>query len=139
MPPSAKSAKFAKGVAEFLRRPLHAVLATHSSSGSISQSVVWFELDGGTVWVSVRPTSVKARHVQRDPRVSLLVMAPHGGAYVRVDGKATIDEEVTDKLRLRLVTRYHGADAAVWLKENPLPTPNALLRIHPAKVVSVGV
>jgi PPOX class probable F420-dependent enzyme len=134
-----QSATITSSVAEFLCRPLHAVLATHAASGSISQSVVWFELDAGTVWVSVAPGSVKARHVRRDPRVSLLVMAPHGGAYVRIDGSATADEEVTEGLRLRLVTRYQGADAAVWLREHPLPRPNTLLRIHPDKIVSVGV
>ena len=134
-----QSATFDAGIDEFLRRPLHAVLATHSSAGSISQSVVWYQVDGDTVWISVRPESVKARHVHRDPRVSMLVMAPHGGAYVRIDGRATIDEEVTDDLRFQLATRYHGADAAHWLRENPLPTPNTLLRIHPVRVVSVGV
>jgi hypothetical protein len=101
--------------------------------------VVWYHLDGATVWLSVAPQSVKARHVREDPRVSLLVLAPHGGAYVRIDGLATIDEVVTDDLRHQLVGPYRGAETAYWIAENPLPIPNLLLRIHPGHVVERGL
>jgi PPOX class probable F420-dependent enzyme len=126
-------------VEAFLDRPLLAVLATHAPNGSISQSVVWFAREDHTVWASCRPHSAKARHVRRDPRVSLLALAPHGGSYVRVEGTATVDEIVTPERRLALVTPYEGADAALWIAQHPLPSPNALLRLHPDRVVSRGL
>jgi PPOX class probable F420-dependent enzyme len=130
---------FSDAVSVFLDRPLHAVLATHGPSGAISQSVVWFARDDDSVWVSARPMSVKVRHLRADPRSSLLVLSPHGGAYVRIEGHASVDEVVTDALRARLVGTYLGADARGWLAANPLPSPNALIRLHPERVVSRGI
>ena len=126
-------------LATFLDRPLHAVLATYGPDGSISQSVVWFARDGDTIWLSVSPNSAKVRHLRRDPRLSLCVLAPHGGSYVRIEGTASLDEHVTPELRLQLITPYVGADAPRWVLEHPLPRPNTLLRVHPTRVVSRGV
>ncbi len=125
----------------FLSRPLHAVLATHSSSADrgLSQSVVWFHLDGDTVWVSCHRDSVKVRHVRADPRVSLLVLAPHGGAYLRIEGRATVDEEVSEKQRLELVGPYQGAEADLWVAEHPISAPQTLLRITPEHVAGRGL
>lgn len=139
MRPVTNGATFSDVVITFLDRPLHAVLATYAPDGTISQSVVWLSCDGDTVWISVSPTSAKVRHLTNDQRCSLLVLAPHGGAYVRIEGRATTDEEITDELRLRLVSPYVGADAKGWLAQNPLRRPNTLVRIHPERVVSRGV
>ncbi len=136
---------FDDAVVTFLRRPLHAVLATlDPASGSISQSVVWFHLDEAdpaqmTVWISCSPTSAKARHVATNPEVSLLVLAPHGGSYVRLHGRTTIHEQVSESDRLALVAPYHGPEAELWVSEHPLSEPNALLRIHPERVVQRGL
>lgn len=126
-------------VAQFLRRPLHAVLATHAPDGSLSQSVVWYRIESDSVWISCRPESAKARHVRADARVSLLVLAPHGGSYVRIEGRATVDEIVTEADRLSLVAPYQGAEAQRWVEEHPLSSPNVLLRIFPERVVSRGL
>lgn len=126
-------------IARFLVRPLHAVLATHAPNRTISQSVVWYKAEDTFLWISCRPEAVKARHVAEDPLVSLLVLAPHGGAYVRVEGHAVIDGTVSDADRLDLVSPYLGADAEIWLGEHPLPSPNAKLRIVPDRIVSQGV
>ena len=126
-------------VALFLRRPLHAVLATHAPDGTLSQSVVWYRLEDTSVWVSCRPDAAKARHVRADPRVSMLVLAPHGGSYVRIEGLATADELVSDADRLALVSPYQGAEAQRWVEEHPLSSPHALLRIRPPRVLSRGL
>ncbi|MCP3853665.1 MAG: hypothetical protein GY698_02885 [Actinomycetia bacterium] len=130
---------FSRPIQEFLERPLHAVLATRAHDGTLSQSVVWYAVDGETIWVSVRPTSAKATHIDADARVSILALAPHGGAYVRVEGLATRDGHVSDHERLELVSPYLGADAGAWMAENPLPSPNTRIRITPDRVVSRGV
>ncbi len=131
---------FDPAVRDFLYRPLHAVLATHApSEPGLSQSVVWFHLDGDTVWLSCHPDSVKVRHVTADPNVSLLILSPHGGAYVRIEAKASIDEVVTDELRHDLVRPYRGAETEYWISENPMPVPHTLMRLHPIRVVARGL
>jgi PPOX class probable F420-dependent enzyme len=126
--------------AEFLSRPLSAIAATLDEHGRPSQSVVWFMVDGDTIWLSTRPTSAKVRHLRRDPAMSLLVIAPDGASYVRVEGRATVDEEVDPDARLALISRYVGPDAAPgWVDAHPLPSPNTLVRLRPDRVVGHGV
>jgi PPOX class probable F420-dependent enzyme len=130
---------FSDALLTFLDRPLHAVLATYGPDGAISQSVVWFARDGETVWVSASPRSAKVRHLSDDPRCSLLVLAPHGGANVRIEGRASVDERVSPEQRLDLIRPYVGADAPGWIAQHPLPEPNTLIRLWPERVVSRGL
>ncbi|MFV0523513.1 MAG: pyridoxamine 5'-phosphate oxidase family protein [Acidimicrobiales bacterium] len=130
---------FTDDVRAFLTRHLHAVLATHTVDGRISQSVVWFALDGDTVWLSCSPRSLKVRHIRKRPDVSLLVLAPHGGSYVRIDGTASAERTVSDEARHQLVVPYQGAEADFWLAEHTLEEPNVRVTIVPCHVVSVGL
>lgn len=138
------SRAFSPAVREFLQRPLHASFATTDPrTERISQSVVWYHLDdidpeNPTVWLSCAPGSVKARHVVRKPEASLLVMAPHGGSYVRISGSVTV-EPLSDDQRRELILPYRGPETDLWLSEHPLPEPNLLLRIHPDRVVERGI
>ncbi len=119
----------------FLDRPLHAIIATLDAAGQPSQSVVWYVREGEGLWISVGPDSVKARHIRRDPRVSVLVLSEDGSAYLRLEGAATLDGTVDDAARARLIGRYVGAErAAGWLAAHPLPIPNMRLRIAAARI-----
>lgn len=141
---SSEDPMFSAAVRAFLQRPLHAALATTDPITSrISQSVVWYHLDEEspgqpTVWLSCAPDSVKARHVAANPDVSLLVMAPHGGAYVRISGSVTV-EHLSHDQRRQLIAPYRGPETDLWLTDHPLPRPNLLLRIHPDRVVARGI
>jgi PPOX class probable F420-dependent enzyme len=95
----------------FLDEPLVAVLATLRKDGSVLLSPVWHEWrDGGfNVWVGA--DDVKARHLRRDPRASILVAEsenPLRGVEVR--GVARIIEEDTDETAVRIADRYLGPD-----------------------------
>jgi PPOX class probable F420-dependent enzyme len=119
----------------FLDRPLHAIVATLDAAGQPSQSVVWYVREGETLWISVGPESVKARHIRRDARVSVLVLSEDGSTYLRLEGTATLAGTVDDAARETLIGRYVGAArAADWLAAHPLPAPNACLRIVPTGV-----
>lgn len=119
----------------FLDGPLHAIVATLDAAGQPSQSVVWYVREGDTLWLSVGPESVKARHIGHDPRVSALVLGADGSAYLRLEGTATLDGTVDDAARARLIGRYVGAEqAAGWLAAHPLPAPNVRLRIMATRV-----
>lgn len=95
----------------FLDEPLVAVLATLRSDGSVLLSPVWHEWrDGGfNVWVGA--DDVKARHLRRDPRASILVaesQPPLRGIEVRGSGR--IFEEEAVETAVRIASRYIGPE-----------------------------
>jgi len=125
---------------DFLDQPLNAIVATVRGDGLPSQSVVWFLRDGDDLWMSVRPDSVKAKHLQDDPRLSVLVLGADGGAYLRLEGTARPDGEVSDAMRRQLIGKYIGPDrAAAWIADHPLPDPNACIRITPDRAIGHGL
>jgi PPOX class probable F420-dependent enzyme len=120
----------------FLDQPLNAIVATLRGDGLPSQSVVWFLRDGDEIWMSISPESVKVRHLRRDPRVSALILGPDGFAYLRLEGTARHVGEVSDAMRLALLTKYRGAEGArEWMVSHPLPNPNACVRITPERAI----
>jgi PPOX class probable F420-dependent enzyme len=124
----------------FLDGPRNAIVATLGHDGIPSQSVVWYVRDGDTLWISVRPDSVKARHIRRDPRISVLVLTNDGGGYLRVEGTGAIDGEVDTAARCTLIGRYIGADKAdTWMAGHPLPSPNARIRIQPSRIAEHNI
>jgi PPOX class probable F420-dependent enzyme len=129
-------AHFTQGQRAFLDQPLSAVVATLRADGTPVQSVVWYVRDDDdTLWLSVGPASVKARHLRRDPRLSVLILSPDGLDFLWIEGTATIDEVVDGESRLRLLRRYVGDGAAAWVRQHPLPQPNMRIRLHPRRVV----
>lgn len=69
---------------------------------------VWFEWDGTAVRVFTGVGSLKVKRLQRDPRISLLVVnnvgEPEG--WVAFDGAVTIKTEGAIELAERLAERY---------------------------------
>ena len=95
----------------FLDEPLVAVLATLRQDGSVLLSPVWHEWrDGGfNVWVGA--DDVKARHLRRDPRASILVAEsqdPLRGVEVR--GVARVIEDGAHETAVRIADRYLGPE-----------------------------
>jgi PPOX class probable F420-dependent enzyme len=95
----------------FLDEPLVAVLATLRKDGSVLLSPVWHEWrDGGfNVWVGT--DDVKARHLRRDPRASILVaesQPPLRGAEVR--SVARLIEDGAHETAVRIASRYIGSE-----------------------------
>lgn len=95
----------------FLDEPLVAVLATLRKDGSVLLSPVWHEWrDGGfNVWVGA--DDVKARHLRRDPRASILVaesQPPLRGVEAR--GVARIIEDGAHETAVRIASRYLGPE-----------------------------
>ena len=124
----------------FLDQPLNAVVATLRRDGVPSQSIVWYARDEETLWISVRPDSVKARHIEREPRLSVLVFSADGGSYLRLEGTAALDGEVDAALRRTLISRYIGADKVDdWMSGHPLASPNARLRIVPTHIAEYNI
>jgi PPOX class probable F420-dependent enzyme len=93
----------------FLDEPLVAVLATLRRDGSVQLSPVWHEWrDGGfNAWIP--NDDVKARHLRRDPRATIVVAeskAPLRGVEVRTVARL-LDQDVVETAN-RIATRYIG-------------------------------
>jgi PPOX class probable F420-dependent enzyme len=124
----------------FLDRPLHAVLATRRRDGAVVQSVVWYLREGDEVWISTHPESVKARHLRRDPRLSLLVLSEDGGAYLALEGVATIVEDIGTPERMDLMRRYVGEEGArAMIARRPLSRPNARIRVRIERITAYNL
>jgi PPOX class probable F420-dependent enzyme len=78
----------------------------------------------------------KPRHLEQDPRVSLLVVDPNDPfKWVAVSGRAELTEEGADQQIDKLAKKYLGQDEYPW--RNPEETRVKVL-IEPEKVDASG-
>ncbi len=116
---------------ELLERPLVAVLATYRRDGNVLLSPVWHEWRDGGFNVATGSGGVKVRHLQRDPRASIVVYEhepPDRGIEVR--GEARV-EGVGDAVR-RIATRYLGEAGGAAYAESA--GDDALIRLEPGRL-----
>jgi len=111
-------------------------LATTRADGRPHVVPIWFVLDGDDIILTTGASSVKARNLRRDPRVSLAVddqQPPY--SFVMLEGTATLAEDAPDLLdwATRIGGRYMGADRAEeYGRRNGVPG-ELLVRITPTK------
>jgi PPOX class probable F420-dependent enzyme len=113
---------------DLLELPLLAVLATTNPDGEILLSPVWHEWRDGGFTVFTGNDDVKVRHIQRDPRVAIVVceqVPPYRGIEVRA--RARIEANGDTEAMRRVAARYLG-DAAAEEWVNP---EDVLIRIEP--------
>jgi len=124
----------AADVADLLEEPLVAVLATRRPDDSILLSPVWFEWrDGGfSVWASPNDKG-KIRHIERDPRVTIVVANsdwPYKGIEVRGEARLSADADEFYGVLRRTARRYFGEDAGAGFAES-FTKPGVVIRIEP--------
>ena len=124
----------------FLRRPLVASLTTLRPDGSPHTTPVWHEYDGGKFRCIMGDTSVKARNVRWDHRVSLCI-ATHEEpyAYALIDGTAELSTMGIKKLVHSLSVRYVGAERGSMFA-NKLLEERAMivLMVTPTRMLADG-
>jgi len=125
---------------EFLRRPLHGLVTAAAGSVPPQPRPVWFELaDDDTVVIFSAPDSARVRHLQQDPRASVVVVAPVGEPehWVAVSGPVTLSGAGDERdLVTRLGARYYDlgdADRAAAV-ESMAAQEWVRIVIHPEKV-----
>ena len=102
---------------DLLEQPYCAVLSTHRPDGSVLLSPVWHEWRDGGFNIGVPEGDVKLRHLERDPRVTVVVYDnswPSRGFEVRGVARVTTDgrDELTRRLSLRYLGPVNGATYA---------------------------
>lgn len=111
-------------------------LATTRANGQPHVVPIWFVLDGDDIILTTGASSVKARNMRRDPRVSLAVddqQPPY--SFVMLEGAATLIEDAPDLLAwaTRIGGRYMGTDRAEEYGRRNGVSGELLVRITPTK------
>jgi len=111
-----------------------ATVATIEPDGSPQTSVVWITREGDTLVFSTVVGRRKTDNMQRDPRVSVLVMDPDNPySYLEVRGRVSMTEEGGRALIDALAASYRGLDRYPW--DDGTDNVRVVCRVHADKVV----
>jgi len=118
---------------DLARLRLLAVLATYRQDGTVLLSPVWHEWRDGGFNVVTRSRDVKAGHLRRDPRASIVVCEhspPYRGVEVRCNAQL-LTVGVDDAVQ-RIASRYLGREAgAAYAEQAP---DDLLIRLEPGNL-----
>ncbi len=119
------------------QNPFVGVVTTLRDDGSPHSTIVWMDVDEGKVSFNTARGRAKDRHLQRDPRVSVLVSDPEDAyKWVAVTGRAELTEEGADAQIDKLAKKYIDKDEYPW--RSPTETRVKVL-IEPEKVDATGL
>lgn len=99
------------GVRELLEQPNYAIISTLNADGSVHDTVIWIGAEDGVLTVNSAAGRVWPANLQRDPRVTVLVIEsgnPYN--YVEIRGKATATSDGADEHINTLTKKYIGQD-----------------------------
>jgi PPOX class probable F420-dependent enzyme len=130
-------AKLEEKPRKFLDENPHVGVATTlREDGSPHSTIVWVDVEDGKVSFNTARGRAKSKHLERDPRASLLMVDPNNAwKWVAVSGRAELTEKGADDQIDRLAKKYLGKDEYPWRK--PEETRVKVL-IEPEKVDTSG-
>ena len=113
-------------VIELLRRPNPAVMATVAADGRPVTVATWYLLeDDGRILLGLDATRARLKHMRRDPRISLTVLADDNWyTHVSLQGRiAELFDDVgladIDRLSMhyrgRIYTNRHRGRVSAWI------------------------
>ena len=118
------------------QNPFVGIATTLREDGSPHSTVVWVDVEDGSVSFNTARGRAKERHINRDPRASLLVVDPNNAfKWVAVSGRAELTEEGADAQIDKLAKKYIGQDEYPW--RSPTETRVKVL-IEPERVDATG-
>jgi PPOX class probable F420-dependent enzyme len=135
-------------IKEFLCAPRIARLATVRNDGKPHVVPVWYHYDGQDVFVVTAKDSVKAKNIEKNPSVSLVVNDARGEAgdisyfmgtaAVVIEGKAEIKKDVdANAFAKELYKRYVGEKALSHpMMQYMMTVPKYIIAIRPARMLS---
>ena len=116
-----------------------AKLATVRADGRPHVAPIWFDLDDDTVIFTTGETTVKAKNMRHEPRVSLCVDDEEPPfAFVLMEGTATMTTDDPDLLywATRIGGRYMGMELAEAYGERNAIEGELLVRVTPSRVIA---
>ena len=118
---------------DLLEQPLVAVLATYRRDGTVLLSPVWHEWRDNGFHVVTGSGDVKAGHLRRDPRASIVVCddsPPYRGLELRATARLTMTQDRS--IVRRIATRYLGPEAGERYTETA--GDDLLIRLEPGEL-----
>ena len=118
---------------DLLEQPLLAVLAMYRRDGGTLLSPVWHEWRSGGFHVATNGDGIKARHLRRDARASIVVcdhVPPYRGMEVR--GRARLLTGGAADAARRIAIRYLGAVDGAAHAERLID--DVLIRLEPGEL-----
>jgi PPOX class probable F420-dependent enzyme len=116
----------------FLQEPNYAVVATLDAKGRPRSTVVWVDTDGEAVRFNTTTKRAKARHLEGNPYVSVLVFDPHDAyRWLEVQGRAETTQEGADEHIRALSGKY--------TRQEYEARDRLLVRVRPERVNAYGV
>lgn len=111
-------AKLTESERKFLEEnPYVGTVTTLREDGSPHSTVVWVDVDDDKVSFNTATGRAKPRHLEHDPRASLLVVDPNDAyRWVAVSGRTEVTEEGADAQIDKLAKKYIGRDEYPWHK-----------------------
>lgn len=112
---------------------LLAVLATYRRDGTVLLSPVWHEWRDGGFGVVTRGRDVKAAHLRRDPRASIVLCEhapPYRGVEVRCHARL-LTAEASQAVK-RIASRYLGQELGAAYAEQA--ADDLLIRLEPGEL-----
>jgi PPOX class probable F420-dependent enzyme len=118
------------------QNPFVGVVTTLREDGSPHSTIVWVDVEDGKPSFNTATGRAKPKHLERDPRASLVVVDPNDAyRWVAVSGHAQVTEAGADAQIDKLAKKYIGKDEYPWRK----PTEQRLkVLIDPEKVDASG-
>ena len=114
-----------------------ATVVTLMPDGQPQAQYTWVDTDGDHILVNTEPQRQRFKNLQRDPRITVLILGDNPWDYAEVRGHlaGTVDgQEARDHIDF-LAKKYLGADSY----PNPIgPEGRVILRIAPDKVNTSG-
>ncbi|MFL5944563.1 MAG: PPOX class F420-dependent oxidoreductase [Gaiellaceae bacterium] len=116
--------------------PFVGTVTTLREDGSPHSTIVWVDVEDGKISFNTATGRAKPKHLERDPRASLLVVDPKDThKWVAVSGRAEVTEEGADAQIDKLAKKYIGKDEYPWRT----PTERRLkVLIEPEHVDAAG-
>jgi PPOX class probable F420-dependent enzyme len=95
--------------------PFVGTVTTLRNDGSPHSTIVWVDVEGDKVSFNTARGRAKSKHLEQDPRASLLMVDPNDSyKWVAVSGKAQLTEEGADAQIDKLAKKYLGQDEYPW-------------------------
>ena len=123
-------------MAEFLERPLVAVMVTLRADGSPHAIPIWYEYRDGEFIVFTSDTFVRVKNLRRDSRAAITVSThdePY--MYVSAEGPVSITSEGVAETGLSIARRYMGERGDQFL-DDVHDEHSVLLRLTPERILT---
>jgi PPOX class probable F420-dependent enzyme len=121
----------------FLEEPFYGAVTTLRADGSPHTTVVWVDVDDEGVSFNTAAGRAKVRHLERDPRLSLIVIDSQDPyRWLAVSGRADLATEGADEQIDKLAKKYVGRDRYPWRRPGE---QRITVRIHPEHIDSYGL